>query len=274
MHDYLEIVTIAPMGDETAEVLRVVTLMAQRFSSRVHFVHHEHMAPTNIGYSAETSADIQRLRRELEHFKADEADRIGKVNQAIDAWRLETGLEADLTVKEYAPEPAIWSLMLTSDIAVLPRPRAMRHPDVEAILLEVGRPALLALGHAHERLGERIAVFWRCTPPTSHAVAAAMPFLRDAKAVSLVCVGEDDDDPSVERAKQWLERHAVNVEVQRPLVVEGSSVGATLVGAAGEFDADMIVMGAYGHSRLREWVLGSVTRYVLQNAERPVFTCH
>lgn len=274
MPEYREIVSIAPSGDGTAELLRVVTLMAQRFGSRVHFVHHQNLAPTNMNYSAETSMDIQRLRNELERFDAAEADRIDQANRAIDAWRQETSLEADLTVKEYAAEPAIWSLMLTSDIAVLPRPGTMRRLDVEAILLEVGRPALLALGRAHEQLGDRVAVFWRCTPPTSHAVAAAMPFLKEAKAVSLICVGESNDDPSVGRAKDWLERHDVNVKVDRRRVAEGSTVGATLVGAAGKFEADMIVMGAYGHSRLREWVLGSVTRHVLQNAERPVLTCH
>ena len=177
-------------------------------------------------------------------------------------------------MRDWTPEPAISTYLMTADLAILPRHGAVKGLDVEAVLLEAGRPVLLALRHSGAHVGDRVAIFWRSTPPTSHAVVASLPFLRLASAVKLFTVQSDRDDGSLERAATWLGYHGVQAETERLRPIDGASVGAVLLGAAGEFEADMIVMGAYGHSRLHEWALGGVTREVFRYAERPVFACH
>lgn len=275
MSGYREIVAVAPTGPETAEILKVTELTAKRFGSSVEFVHAEPAAIYMPRAVAEADTDIDLARRVIANDERQRAEIRVTVDRELEVWRAETDVPAHLTRLAGSPEPAIWNHMLTADLAVLPRPGSIPNLDVETVLLEAGRPAILALGHPGENMGERIAVFWRCTPMTSHAVAAALPFLRGAKAVALVAAYTegDDPDPSLERAEDWLKRHRVPVEVVRARNIDGS-VGDTLIGAAGDFDADMIVMGAYGHSRLREWALGSVTRHVLRYAERPVLACH
>lgn len=274
MSGYREIVTTAPTGPGATDVLRVAELLALRFSAHVYFVHGQEQEPLAVSGTAETETDIQRIRSLIAEIDRKHTKEREAVEDSVEQWRRRTGLPATLAMMDHAPEPAIWRYMLTADIAVLPRPGSVARPNVENVLLEAGRPAILALGDAPEKLGERIAIFWRCTPPTSHAVAAAMPLLREAEAVALISVDEDRDDPSLERADAWLKGQGVNCEIRRERPVKGASVGAVLVGAAGDFDADLIVMGAYGHSRLREWALGGVTRHVLHYSERPVLACH
>jgi nucleotide-binding universal stress UspA family protein len=123
---------------------------------------------------------------------------------------------------------------------------------------------------------ERAMVAWDGGRNAAGAVADAMPLLRKAKNVDVVIVAEDkgksDEFPGADIA-QHLARHGVTVDV-RCIVAGHNDVASTLLSHAADASVDLIVMGAYGHSRLREFILGGVTRGILSAMTVPALMSH
>jgi len=120
----------------------------------------------------------------------------------------------------------------------------------------------------------RMLVAWNATRESIRAVADALPLLVKAEAVEVLVVDHQrhpaghSQEPGADIARH-LARHGVHVEVRR-LSSGGKNVGRLLLSQAAAFGADLVVMGAYGHSHLREWMFGGVTRTVLYEAGLPV----
>lgn len=147
------------------------------------------------------------------------------------------------------------------------------------VLLGSGRPVLAVpyIG-AGPTLGERIVVAWDGGREAARAVNDAMPFLTRAKSVSVVVFNASsraDRHGSVAGADiaLHLARHGVKVAAEA-LEVHDISVGEALLSRLADESADLLVMGGYGHSRLRQTVLGGVTRTVLSSMTVPVFLSH
>jgi len=148
---------------------------------------------------------------------------------------------------------------------------------IEAAMFESGRPVIvvpyiqkngLTLDHA--------MACWDGSKAAARAIADAMPFLERAKKVELVVVtgeaGKSDELPGVDFG-QHLARHNVNVDVKR--IARGSvDVRDVILSYAADSGTDFIVMGGYGHSRLREFILGGVTRGILASMTVPVLMAH
>jgi nucleotide-binding universal stress UspA family protein len=150
-------------------------------------------------------------------------------------------------------------------------------PILEAALFDTGRPVLIVpwIQRARPKL-DRILVCWDGSRSAARAVADAMPFLRRAKAAEVVVVtskaGGIEELPGADIA-QHLARHGVKVELNR--VVAGDiDVANMLLSRAADFSADFIVMGGYGHSRLREFILGGVTLGILNAMTVPTLMSH
>lgn len=143
-------------------------------------------------------------------------------------------------------------------------------PNVtEYLVTEAGGPVLmLPASGLGEIKASKVVVGWNGSKESRRAVADAMPFLKAAETVWLATVG-DPEAVSYDRAKRMLGRHDITVE---DLVIEdsGQEAGAVILERAQSLDANLLVMGAYGHSRLRELILGGATRHVLHNATMPV----
>ena len=118
---------------------------------------------------------------------------------------------------------------------------------------------------------EWVAIAWKPTPQTARAVAFALPFLAGAKEVAVMTVeeggGHDDAKPLID----YLAWHGIKSAAER-LTPEGDAAAALLAAASAR--AGLLVMGGYGHSRLREWVFGGFTRRVLDDASMPVLMAH
>ena len=146
----------------------------------------------------------------------------------------------------------------------------------EEVLSDSGRgtlfvpPGLTARGPI-----QRILVAWRDTHDAARAVAEALPFIARATRVDLVMVDADPDGSGAPAAAmaRHLARHGGKVEV-KALAAEGKSVAQALFEEAARGAIDLIVMGGYGHSRLREWVLGGTTRDILGASPVPVLMAH
>ena len=119
-------------------------------------------------------------------------------------------------------------------------------------------------------MGTRVCVAWNGTAESAAAVQAALPWLQRAEAVRILSADEyQRAGPLAPDLANYLALHGVEAELGRfrPLDRE---VGAGMLAAAREFRADLLTMGAYSHSRLRQLILGGVTRHVLEYADLPV----
>jgi nucleotide-binding universal stress UspA family protein len=147
---------------------------------------------------------------------------------------------------------------------------------IASALFDSGRPVIVVpyIQKQPSKLS-RVIVCWDAGRTAARAVADAMPLLERADKVDVVSVsqraGSDQEIPSVDVARH-LARHGVTVEVQR--IVSDIDVAASILSYAADSAADLLVMGAYGHSRLREFILGGVTRGMLQSMTVPVLMSH
>jgi len=147
----------------------------------------------------------------------------------------------------------------------------------ERLVLAAGRPVLIlpSVGN-FPTIGKRILVAWSGTREATRAVTDAIPLLQRADKVHVMAVnpkdGEHGNVPGADIGL-YLARHDVRVEVKTDQGAE-IDVGNELLSRAADLDADLIVMGGYGHSRLKEWVLGGATRTILESMTAPVLMSH
>ena len=142
--------------------------------------------------------------------------------------------------------------------------------DPGIVLLNAGRPVLVVPDGLSSNTGQRVLVAWKDTREARHAVQSALPYLRAAKHVALVAVVENLMEGAareqLDDIKKYLLRHGIEVSNQSVLHLQGS-ISDQLMGVAKSEGADLIVAGAYGHTRLGEWVFGGVTRDLLQRSD-------
>ena len=147
----------------------------------------------------------------------------------------------------------------------------------EGALFESGRPVIFVpfIHRAGVKL-DRVMVCWDGGRAATRAVADSLPLLKKAKQVEVVIVangrGKSDEVPGADLG-QHLARHGLKVDVKR-ITSPDIDIASTILSYAADSSADMIVMGGYGHSRLREFVLGGATRGILESMTVPVLMSH
>jgi len=144
------------------------------------------------------------------------------------------------------------------------------------VVIAAGRPVLIVpYTGITSTLGDRILVAWDHSRESARAVADALPFLKRASAVTVVSVDPDHDEGDVPGADlaRYLSEHNIKAMVNR-FTDKNLAVDDVLLNQAADGGADMLVMGAYGHSRLREMVLGGVTRHIMDHMTVPVLMSH
>ena len=157
------------------------------------------------------------------------------------------------------------------------------YPDpflAEDVVMESGRPVLVVPNAGHfDGFGKRILVCWNASRESVRAVNDAMPLLQAADKVTILAVnpdktrnGDHGDIPSADIAL-YLARHGVKAEAASTQT-DQSDIGEIILSRAFDVDADMIVAGAYGHSRTKEWILGGVTKTLLHETTVPAFMSH
>ena len=167
------------------------------------------------------------------------------------------------------------------DLAIIGQPEphkpALERLIVEAALFDSGRPVLIVpyIQRAGLKL-DRVMVCWDGGRSAARAVADAMPFIVRAKAAEVVIVTSEptksNEMPGADIAHH-LARHGAKVEI-KPIVTAEIDVTSTILSHAADASADFLVMGGYGHSRLREFVLGGVTRGILTSMTVPTLMSH
>ena len=171
-----------------------------------------------------------------------------------------------------------------SDLVMLsqPDPTAFGHRAdqamLEQVLMHSARPSLvLPYTGTFTAVGQRVLVAWDQSREAARAVADALPLLRRAQQVEVISWTEGSDGdtptrPSLDALRQWLLWHGVAAEVRSASTTIG--IADTMLSHAADFDADLIVMGAYGHARWTERLLGGATRGLLASMTVPVLMSH
>lgn len=220
--------------------------------------------------AARSSAASQRMAsaKELFHTAAGEIDSARREFRDVDVDAVEamTRIVADLIVVGQTD----------------PDERLMNAPPTfpELVTLSVGRPVLFIpyFAQAYPTLGTKVLVAWNGSREATRAVTDALPLLKQAERVTAMVVNakrdrkQPEDIPAAD-ISVFLARHGVKVEATQSYTDE-LSVGDELLVRVADGEFDLLVMGAYGHSRLREIVLGGVTQTLLQHMTVPVLMSH
>lgn len=161
-----------------------------------------------------------------------------------------------------------------ADLTVVPHPDSGEDVSssdaLHAVLFDSGRPVLIAPQAAPASIGTRVCVAWNGTAESASSVLAAMPWMQRAEGVAVLSAdGYQRRGPGAPELAAYLALHGVHASTVTFRSTSGS-VGAGLLAAAREFGCDLLSMGAYSHSRLRQLILGGVTRHVLENSTLPV----
>jgi nucleotide-binding universal stress UspA family protein len=165
-----------------------------------------------------------------------------------------------------------------ADLMVIGRPidgEGVAPETIEAAVLDSGRPVLIPAAAPLTALPETIVIAWKAAREAAHAVTAALPFLDLAKEILILTVAEEENLSSEEghQLMTSLRWRGLRVSANR-LQPDERSPADRLLAAAAERQA-LLVMGGYGHSRMREWIFGGFTRHVLQTAAAvPVLMAH
>jgi nucleotide-binding universal stress UspA family protein len=273
---YAAVLTHVQPDAEAAPRLACALQIAERFGAAVIGVGAEMIPPLAFDggfYSLE--ADWATAMRE----SIDERLKLARKSFADAAHAL--GTKAIWSCGLQLPAPAVAAASRAADIIVAGG-TANRHSDPYRdaapgeLALISGRPILVAPSHGPALTGKRIVVAWKDTREARRALSDAMPFLESAEMVHVVAVCPEIDAEQakiqVDDVADALKRRGVKAEAK--VVQDPHPDGFQILRQASLVDADLVVCGAYGHTRLGEWVFGGVTRDLLSQDDRYLLLSH
>jgi nucleotide-binding universal stress UspA family protein len=268
------ILALADGGSATHATLQAAVAVARRFSAKLDVLHVRADVETMVPVIGEgmSGAMVEQMMSAMAQTVETRAAKAKAAYQEFCAgaglpavWRESAGRETDIVANAGR----------LVDLIVIGKPDAETETPLaatlDAALFDTGRPVLVA--PAATTVGDRIVIAWNGSAQAARVVAAALPFLSAAKQVTVVTVGEIGRSASAADLVGYLGEHGIRA-VHESLTAEHGKTGATLLSYAGRTQADLLVMGAYGHSRLREMILGGATRDVLATTTVPLLMAH
>jgi nucleotide-binding universal stress UspA family protein len=217
------------------------------------------------GYSVPAALfreDRKQIERHLRESEAEFRSIAATYDNPVD-WKGESSIE---TLSErFAREAAAADIVVAGIPKVGEPSDATRQPDLCDLVMQAGRPVLLVPESCQTATFDRILIAWKDTREARLAVRDALPVLAKARNVLIIEIFSAGDEATardgVARVSGWLVRHGISAEVR---VVGAEMANASqLTGLAREFEADLIVAGAYGHNRQGRWTLGGITSELL-----------
>jgi nucleotide-binding universal stress UspA family protein len=210
-------------------------------------------------------------------FRDEEASRAAKLRTVFDVWApaLPSGIDTDWIDTDGIAELLVEERGRRADYLVIERPAQHDYGTswhaLRAALFATDRPVLVVPQHCAADFGRRVAIAWRNDERATRAVLAAVRCLAGCEHM-FVLAGVRSGS-ALPELPPILQEHGISADLHL-LNIDGSPFGATLLHKAHDLGADMLVMGAYQHSPLRELLLGGVTRYMMSHADLPVLLRH
>jgi nucleotide-binding universal stress UspA family protein len=269
-------------------VLTCALLVARRFDSQIDGLHARPGAPRIIPVAPEGAfipaseivEDLERADRDLDR----------QLRERFDAFMREHGVPAVASVLPGAEVAAAWrdeavagyealgSTGRAYDLIAVARPlpgaAVPSMSALEAALFESGRPVLIAPPTPPDKLGDVVVVAWNGSTETARTIALAMPFLAQAETVVVLSVEEGMvPGPSGGEIAHGLMRNGIAAKTQQ-IRAGDRPTGGAILDQCKELGADLLLKGAYTHSRLRQMIFGGATSHILGAAELPVIMAH
>jgi nucleotide-binding universal stress UspA family protein len=261
-------------GAHDAAVLRLAATLAARFGAGLEAVFAD--APPFVPASLDGMVAPQIIEAQQRVAR----ERIAAAKKALAETEMPGGM-ATWTLVSGGVSDAVIARARYADLAVVPQPgpeesdAATDYDSPAEIVMGLGRPVVM-VPYAGRFLdaGKRILAAWSGTRESARAFADALPFLTSAAEVTVLTVNPRGDAAALEAdVKGWLTRHGVKGKT-RIAHTKDLEVGEMLLSAAADTTADLIVMGAYGRSRLRELILGGATHSIFRHMTAPVLMAH
>jgi nucleotide-binding universal stress UspA family protein len=279
------------MGTEAGRAaLATAFVVARIWRSHVHALHVK-VDPRDVAPLAGEGLSGAMIEEMMAVTEKESAQRARGADAQFRQWLAENGIAdiadpqaaftaaavtADCDVVTGREEDVLAQEARLADLTVIPHPDAAKEEvnisdTLHAVLFDSGRPVLVAPRSPPETIGTRICIGWNGSAQSSAAVAEGLPWLERAQAVRIL-TNEDYQrrGPSAEGLRDYLAWHDIKAEIHRFGPVGGTgpnALGAGFLAAAKEFNADLIVMGAYTRPRLQQMILGGVTRHTLEKAD-------
>ena len=275
---YKTILVHCDVSRGTAGRLRIAADLADRFGGHVIglYVRRAFQAPafTDAGPAMDSLYRTYETTVRAEEAMATAAFRDAVGNKGLSSeWRVADGYVDEIL----AAEARVADLVIVGQAEPDSPPTTTSADLAEGIAMAAECPVLIVpyIGAAKPP-GKTVMLCWNDSREAKHAATAALPLLAAADKVIVLII-----DPKADRSREepgadvavWLARHGVKVTVQRDSAAD-SDVGGVILSRAADHDIDLIVMGIYGHSRMRERVLGGASRTLLASMTAPLLVAH
>lgn len=275
-------------SDALRPMLETAWLTAKIFSSYIEGLYIRRALPSvvvaDIGGYAAASPDL------MESFEEEDRQRAQRVHAAFEDFLRDKGvtpgraaagpdgITAGWSQDNPPGDAALGMYGRIFDLSVVGRPTAGQSAPamstLETVLFDSGRPILIAPPQIPKSLGRRAVISWNGSTETARAVALAMPLLAQAEQVVVLAVeGVMVPGPTASDVARHLTRNGIVAEA-REAATSGRGGGETILAEATALEADLLIKGAYTHSRLRQMIFGGATSHILAAAELPVFMAH
>jgi nucleotide-binding universal stress UspA family protein len=281
------ILAAASGGTASDGAVELACRLARRFESYLEGFH-VRIDPLAIAAMASDGFGAPLVGEWIEQIEIEAADRAKRTKAAFSGAVARHGLSLS-DASPPSPASVVWredtgyAPLLVSrrarffDLVVLGRSdRVVDRPHSDAVeetLLCSGRPVLLAPAKAPAAFGETIVVGWNGSAEGVRALAASLPLLGAARAVSIVTVGDREQEAATD-VLEYLSRQGIIAAHYKVRPVAGAGPGQQLLAAAREQGADLLVMGGYGHSPWREILFGGATREIVGVSLLPLLLSH
>ena len=269
------LVLLQPGRSNTA-VLQVAAELAPRWRSHVVGMGVAQIVPGVQGIGALDGTLLQQVHEELQRELIEAEDEFRRAlggRAATLAWRTSLGLTP---LVNFATEEARCADLLITAAAPGDRLDFSRHLDAGTLVKQAGRPVLVVPAARTDAPLRHALVAWQDTPESRRAVLDALPLLQLAAQTTVAEIAAPQD---AERAQarlddvcSWLLRHGV--QAQTALTLGTGGAGDAIDALVQDSGADLLVAGAFGHSRLREWMMGGMTRDTLLQSTCSVLLSH
>jgi nucleotide-binding universal stress UspA family protein len=283
---YRKILVPLTGGERDAHVLNAAFDVAKAFGSHVAGVYvrpdpSEVLPYLGEGVSAGVIQEIMDASRNASNRAAAVArgtlDRLAKAAGASTD-QAAPGIGASFQVREGLSQEVVAEDARLSDLVVFDTPADAKditlRTAMESALINGRKPLLLVPQRPASIVGAKVAIGWDGGAAAAHAVSAAIPLLARAQGIEIINVTSGPiDTVQMDRLRDYLRLHGL-AAVEHGVNPGGQSIASALVDAAQRAGAGVLVIGGYGHSRLRELVLGGVTRHVFANAAMPILMAH
>lgn len=275
---YSTLMVILELGRDNTRLLGVAGDLAERFGTEVMGV--AACEPLKVVYASGNlpagivEMDDAEVKQQIEAAEHQFRHVLGQRGTRTLTWRASlTDWPSRFVLKQTRCAELILMNQFAGDDAL----DRLRYVSTYDVVMEAGRPLIILPPLADTLPAKRIMIGWRDTREARRAVVDAMPLLKRAGHVSVVEIAHhdflEDAEPNVEEVAYWLRRHGVPAHDQVVPAIDKQAAEQLRTIATQEM-TDLIVAGAYGHSRFREWVFGGVTQDLLLNTTIPLLMSH